>query len=284
MIFNIISPCEKPHMPFGSGFFSNYRITLEQIIINHEKDVSKTPYVDWSETAWVEGYNPYLEVLIKNENPFDFWFDQKIPTHGDTINENINQGRFTIINHGQDYFNDDDMLSKQQNIDKLYLKPKQYIIDRVDKIYNEEIKDEIVLGVIARGSEFSHWHPQYGIFTIDDYINHIKKILKDNKEITKLFLVSENSEYINQLSKEFPNSFFIPNVFRGTDESLLHMTSYPLWPNISTKRENQNKMLGEEMIVQTKLLAKCKYLFGMHTGIFAGAILWNENIEKIFKI
>ena len=35
--------------------------------------MSGIPYVDWSETAWVEGYNPFNgDSLIKNENPFDF--------------------------------------------------------------------------------------------------------------------------------------------------------------------------------------------------------------------
>ena len=57
-----------------------------------------------------------------------------------------------------------------------------------------------------------------------------------------------------------------------------------LWPNVTTKRKNQNKLLGEETIIQTKLLGKCDYLFGIHSGVFAGAILWGENITKTFKM
>ena len=74
------------------------------------------------------------------------------------------------------------------------------------------------------------------------------------------------------------------DVFRRTDETLEYMNKVYLWPNVSTKRKEQNKLLGEEVIIQTKLLGKCDYLFGMHTGVFSGAILWNENIKKIFKI
>ena len=86
------------------------------------------------------------------------------------------------------------------------------------------------------------------------------------------------------LKESFPNSYFVPNIFRRTDETLEYMNRVFLWPNVDTKRENQNKLLGEETIIQTKLLGKCDYLFGIHSGIFAGAILWGENIKKIFKL
>jgi hypothetical protein len=54
--------------------------------------------------------------------------------------------------------------------------------------------------------------------------------------------------------------------------------------NVSTKRNDHCKLLGEETIIQTKLLGKCDYLFGRLSGVFAGAVLWNENIKKVFKI
>ena len=56
------------------------------------------------------------------------------------------------------------------------------------------------------------------------------------------------------------------------------------WPNVSTKRENHCKMLGEEVIIQAKLMGRGKYLFGRLSGMLAGAVLWNENLEKVFKI
>jgi len=57
-----------------------------------------------------------------------------------------------------------------------------------------------------------------------------------------------------------------------------------LWPNVDRKRVNQNELLGEETIIQTKLLGKCDYLFGKHSGVFCGGILWGEKIKKICKI
>ena len=269
---------------FGSGFFSNYRLILECLIDFYEsgKFNEYTPYIDWSDTAWVEGYNPFENgVLIKNENPFDFWFEQNIPDdNNDIIVKNKN--RNFIIDHGKDYYNTHELI-RQQEIDKKLIIKKE-IIDKIDDIYEKELKNECVLGVVARGCEFQHHHPNYGLYTIYDYVTEIKKVLSKNKEITKLFLVSEDSEYIKILNDEFNNSYYLPNVFRRTDETLDYMNRVYLWGNVSTKRKEQNKLLGEETIIQTKLLGKCDYLFGMHSGVFCGAILWNENIKNIYKI
>jgi hypothetical protein len=188
-----------------------------------------------------------------------------------------------LINHSQDYFYDKSSLDKQREINNKYLKIKQPILDKIDDIYKNELSGHTVLGVIARGCEFHHHHPNYGVYTIYEYINSIKEILEKNPQITKLFLVSEDSNYIKLLKESFPNSYFLPDVFRRTDETLDYMNRVFLWPNVSTKRKNQNKLLGEETIIQTKLLGKCDYLFGIHSGVFAGAVLWGENIKEIFK-
>lgn len=282
-----LSPVDSRDGSYGSGFFSNYRITLESLINNDKRTDGVIPYVDWGDTIWVEGYNPYVSnILIKKENPFDFWFDQIIPRNDDIVFEENLFYRFRIINHGIDYSELEykNELNHQRFIDSKYLKPKQFLIDKIDEIYNTEFDGNVVLGVMARGCEFNYHHQIYGNHTIKDYIDIIKEILINHPEITKLFLVSEDLNYINILKENFPSSYFMPDVFRRTNETIDYMNTNPLWPNIDTKRENQNMLLGSEVIIQTKLLGKCDYLIGKHTGIFCGAILWGEKIKKIYKI
>lgn len=272
------------HNSFGSGFFSNYRIILESLMLNDD-NMGGIPYIDWSETAWVEGFDPFnMDHPVKNENPFDFWFDQKIPITDSVIDNPINQNSNILINHSFDYYNDKLSLGKQREIDNKYLKIKKTILDKIHEIYENEFRCHTVLGVIARGCEFNFHHPYYGVYSIEEYINSIKLVLEKKPEITKLFLVSEDSNYIRLMKENFPNSYFVPNIFRRTDETLEYMNRVFLWPNVSSKRENQNKLLGEETIIQTKLLGKCDYLFGIHSGIFAAAVLWGENIKEIFKL
>tara|TARA_Y100001937_G_scaffold128498_1_gene205463 strand:+ start:4328 stop:5185 length:858 start_codon:yes stop_codon:yes gene_type:complete len=270
---------------YGYGFFSNYRICLEQLIHHHETNGYGTPYIDWSNTTWVEGFNPFDKTTIMGPgNPFDAWFDQTIPVDTDEIEKCIEPPRPDLIDHGRHYFDEPTQLKRQQDIDKLYVKPKQSIINKVDKIFEDEFKDEVVLSIMARGTEYNLHHPMYGIFGVNDYISEISKILEENKDITKLFIVSEDMEYITAISEAFPNSFYIPNVFRRTDETMEYVNRVHCWPNVSTKRENHCKMLGEEVIIQAKLMGRGKYLFGRLSGMLAGAVLWNENLEKVFKI
>ena len=269
---------------YGYGFFSNYRVCLQQLISNH-LDRKLIPYVDWRNTTWVEGIDPMKsKKLPKNqENPFDYWFDQTIPQKNDGVKLSNGKLDFKIIDHAINYFKDDRLVI-QQEVDKLYLKPKKEILDKVDKLYLNNLKGEVVLGVMARGSEYNKHHPFYGVFGINDYIDEIKKVLKKRPNITKIFIVSEDLAYIEKISSEFSETYFVPNVFRRTDESLEYVEEMHHWCNISQKRKNHTKLLGEEVIIQTKLLAKCNYLLGRHSGVFCGAILWNQKIEEVFSI
>ncbi len=280
----------------GSGFFSNYRIVLEKLINFNRNSNNMTPYINWANTTFVDGFNPIIEngfviggdmIIDETNNPYNLWFDQENPYDlnvplTDIIISPIE--RTLGINHSKHYFNDPELL-EQQKVDNLYNKPKQYILDKIDEIYEKEFKGHVVLGVMARGSEYNYWHGDiYGVFGVEDYIKRIKVILKNNPEITKLFIVSDETEYVNELNKEFPNSYFMKNIFRRTDETIEYMNRVPCWMNVSTKRENHCKLLGEETIIQTKLLGKCDYLFGRKCGILSGAVLWNENIKELITL
>ena len=279
----------------GSGFFSNYRIVLEKLINFHETNhEGLIPYINWANTTFVDGFDPIIEYgnivggdmkIDDTNNPFDLWFEQNNPYKNGTDIGNIivsSIDRTMIIDHKKHYFDEPEVLKKQQTIDRLYIKPKQYILDKVDEIYEKEFKGHVVLGVMARGSEYNYWHGDiYGSFGVEPYIEHIKKILNENPEITKLFIASDETDYINAIHDSFPNSYFIPDVFRRTDETMEYINRVPCWMNVSKKRKNHCKLLGEETIIQTKLLSKCNYLTGRMSGIIAGAVLWNENIKNI---
>jgi hypothetical protein len=290
-----ISPIFNPN-GIGSGFFSNYRIVLEKLMNFNSNSNGMIPYINWANTTFVDGFNPIIEngsviggdmVIDDTINPFDLWFDQENPYSLNIPLENIIISpieRTMLIDHTKHYFNEPELL-KQQEIDKLYIRPKQYILDKIDEIYEKEFKGHVVLGVMARGSEYNYWHGNiYGIFGANDYVREIKKILEAKPEITKLFIVSDETDYVNALHEAFPNSYFVPDVFRRTDETMEYINRVPCWMNVSTKRENHCSLLGEETIIQTKLLGKCNYLFGRRCGILAGSVLWNENIKELITL
>ena len=284
--YSLITPT-KHGWHYGYGFFSNYRICLEELIHHHESGSVETPYISWANTTWVEEINPFENKLGPSDiNPFDFWFEQPIINSDDVVknNEYPPHQYGTIIDHAQHYFDNPIELNRQQSIDKLYIKPKQYILDKIDEIYEKEFKGHVVLALMARGTEYNLHHPMYGVFGVEDYIKEVSKILEENPEITKLFIVSEDMEYIDALTKAFPNSYYMPNVFRRTDETMEYINHVHCWPNVSKKREDHCRLLGEEVIIQAKLMGKSDYLFGRLSGMLAGGVLWSENIKKVFKI
>jgi hypothetical protein len=290
-----ISPICEPG-GIGSGFFSNYRICLEKLVDFHQMNRTENVYINWANTTFVDGFNPLVQYgkiiggempIDDSNNPFNQWFEQENPYKLDVPIDNIilsDMRRSGHINHAEDYF-DDPSLELQQFVDRKYIKIKDEIQQKVDSIYQEHFDGHTVLGVMLRGSEFNYHHGNiYGHQTIDSYISAIKKVLLGNPQITKLFIVSDETEYVNKTSDAFPSSYFIPNIFRRTDETDEYIIRVHCWMNVSKKRENHCKLLGEETIIQTKLLSKCDYLFGRHCGIIAGAVLWNENIKKVFRL
>ncbi len=268
---------------YGYGFFSNYRVCLEHLILN--ENTNKIPYIDWSKTTWVEGFDPWIDTTFKTtHNPFNDWFEQIIPDDKiDNIEYSNHIPNDIIIHHGMDYFNTKDIIA-QRNVEQKFIKVKDYITDKINDIYEKEFVGYNVLGIMARGCEYNLHHPFYGNFGIDHYIIEIQKVLNDNPEINKIFVVSEDSDYIEKITNSFNNVFSISNVFRRTDETMEYINRVHYWPNISTKREEHCKLLGEEVIIQTKLLGKCAILFGRHSGVLCGAILWGEKIKKLYKI
>ena len=281
---NIIHEISPTHFGwgYGYGFFSNYRMCLEALIHLKKNNILGKPYINWKKTTWVEGFNPFEnKVCYSEENPFDWWFDQNIPTKTDNINIFPGPNPGSIIDHSKHYFDNKEFLNLQQSIDTEYIKPKKKILDKINEIYDKEFKNEVVLGVMARGSEYNKLHPFYGVYDIDHYISEIKNVLESNKKITKIYVVSEESEFIEKINNAFPNVYFVPNVFRRTDETDEYITHVHCWINVSKKRENHTIQLGEECIIQTKLLGKCDYLCGRYCGLTAGAVLWNENIKDV---
>ena len=264
---------------FGSGFFSNYFSVLSMIIIADQQKLE--PWVDLRRTAFVEGYNPYLDKdpPENSENPWDWWFEQ--------IKLNDNDKLFPIpyditkFNQTEKLWNRAD-LPYARNISEKYIKIKQHILDRVNIIFEEEFKNKIVLGVMARGTEMNKIHPEYGDQTIATWLNKTSKILKKNKNIDRIFVVTEDKNYLDRFNEEFDNVFYLKDVFRRTTESLEYTIKYPLWPCLNTERINHCKLLGEEMLIQALLLSKCEYLIVKQSGVSSAAIFFSHNLKDVY--
>jgi hypothetical protein len=266
---------------WGSGFFSNYFCVISML---YEVDeLGYEPYIDLSNTAFVEGYNPYKDKCPpKNlKNPWEFWFHQNpIQNTTNLIKINYSNNRFNV---NRKIWGVDEIVHARHLKDK-YIKIHNHILDSVQSYYKQNFENKVVLGVMARGTEMNKIHPEYGNQSIQDYINQTKKVLAKEKNIDVIFVVSEDLTYIKEFEKHFSNVFYVKNVFRRTNETLDYTVKYPLWPCLDESRENHCKLLGDEMLMQALLLGKCDYLIAKVCGTASAAIFFSEKIKKVYYV
>ena len=265
---------------YGYGFFSNFFRILDHIKVATEQGLE--PYVDCTNTAWADGYNPFTDEKPPKfgsvDNPWNWWFDQK-PLDENTLPNKVELDHLIFMHHTQVWNRAD--VPEFREIFKNHVKIKQHILDRVENIYNREFKDKVVLGVMARGCEFNAGHPEFGNQTIDTWLNKTHEVLAEHKEIDKIFLVTEDSLYLKHFEMEHGNVFYL-DAFRRTYESIEYMNKYNLWAIVSNRRPNHKRLLGEECLVQALLLAKCDYLIVKVCGTANAAVFFSEGVKNVY--
>jgi hypothetical protein len=263
---------------YGYGFFSNFFRILDHIKVATEQGLE--PYVDCSQTVWVEGYNPFTDKHAPRnaENPWDWWFDQR-PLVAPEYPKVIELDHLIFMHHTQVWKRKD--VPEFREVFKNHVKIKQHILDKVEHFYNALFLGHCVLGVMARGCEFNHGHPEFGNQTIDTWLNKTHEVLAEHKEIDRIFLVTEDGLYLKYFDNDYDNVFYL-DVFRRTDETLEYMNKLGLWAILSDKRPNHKRLLGEECLIQALLLARCDYLIVKVCGTANAAVFFSEVVKDVY--
>ncbi len=265
----------------GGGFFSLYFFVLSMVIDCYNRGLK--PYIDLRRTSFVEDYNPYSDPIPVNpDNPWDWWFEQEQPPQGEILEE----VEYSIKNFALDkqVWKRSDIPFARMLADK-YMQIKPHILKRVDNYYNEFMKGKVILGVMARGCEFNNYHPQFGKHSVDSWVDAIHGIKVTHGDINSIFLVTEDSTYTPVICNTFPETLYLKDVFRRTNETMSYMISCPLWPSIANPREHHCQLLGEECLIQALLLGRCDYMLVKLCGTSAGAVfLANENLKDVYYL
>lgn len=277
-----------PAYKYGSGFYSNYLRTLQQIVTMeqtyNENGVKSaaTPYITWSKSLFVDN-NGIFENLPFPDNPRNPWYDWfEEPNYDDCLESVYSDIAYNsaIVNHDGSYWmNDNPYVHYLRDLDKKYNKLKPHIVGSIDSMYRREFQGNTVLGIMARGSEYRYNHVVGRFFDLPDYLRRVDEILVDNPAINKIFLVTDEEAWIEPFKKEFPNTVYCENVARRTTQTDVYIHQNPHWW-ADTVRPNHASLLGQECLIQAHLLAKCNILFGKLSGFINGAMLFNENITN----
>lgn len=268
----------KKYRGGGSGFSSNYFCALSSMITALHNNI--IPYFNLTDT-W---FNPTFDFNTKESkdstiNPWNWWFEQEQLKKGDLIYDMYARDYENISHHPKDFMNQDSMLLFAA-ASEVYMRPKKFILDQVESIYSDIIEGTKTLGIVARGTEMYFHHPEYPKVHPGKWPDEIKKYLEINDEIDNIFLVTDDPWIMESILNEFPKIKYVDNVFRKKSKKI---TGYdiddtkPWWLTPDEPDPNHTRRIGAELLIQTKLLAKCDYFLGSHSGISNMVRFFNRN-------
>lgn len=271
----------------GAGFFSNYMWVMGHVIFAHK--LGYTPVVDmenyptlYSEDVPVNGeknaWNYYFEnvgsITLKEAYESEkYVMGLDMPLHRYESKYCIGSYRFPTkkaINYYAPIIERNIIIKKE-------------LTDSFEIAWSKEVsvKDK-VLGIHIRGTDMKNnlGHPIPA--TVATYVDRAMKILKENSDITKIFLATDECNVKETFEK----------VFRDTEWKLFMNAAFRVWDTGEEKRIGVHEtkvedarplhkyLLGKEVLNDAYFLNKCDYLLCGHSNITNVVLLWNNNKFK----
>ena len=140
-----------------------------------------------------------------------------------------------------------------------------------------EISDKLItiprntLGVHFRGGDMDEKHPQYGVFSYDDYRDYIRLISP-----SQIFIASDNHEVVDRIKNDFDVPvFYYDNFIRGVD---VKDDTYDV-----QMRNANSKIFWQESFIEMLTLARCDSLLCRVSNLANASIAFSDNI-KVYRL
>jgi hypothetical protein len=239
-----------------------------------------TPYVDTTNT-WFNPTCDFKNNLVTDSsiNPWEWWFVQE-KQEGIPVEE-VGLDRSGITHNPKDF-------SKHPNtpifrgIAKEFCKIQPHILGEEETLYKEHIEGKTTLGILARGTEMLLHHPEYPKAPVQAWPEIIKFCLDQNPDIDNIFLVSDDKRIIESVLNAYPETKYLKNFFRSTDQTEEELADKysPWWLFSPSGDPNHRKRVGEESLIQTRLLSRCSHFVGSYSGMSNAVNFFRENPFK----
>ena len=226
----------------GAGMFSNFIYVLNHLEIAKRNNF--IPIVD------MENFTTIYNEKEKIDNTYNAWeyYFEKLNKY--SLKEVYKSQNVILTNE----FYQDNMLHDIYKKDFFkYLrkiKIKKQFYKKANTFFKKKFKKkDNILGVHFRGSTYKtargHAYPS----SIPEMVKNISNLIKKYK-YNKIFLVTEEFNYLDSLKKKFGDKLFFYNSFR-----MKNIDSFKIYP-----RKKHRYKLGEENIIEALLLSKCNGL------------------------
>ena len=238
----------------GAGIFSNVTFVINYFLYSKKRDL--IPMVDMENFPTIYNEKNKINYTL---NAWEYYF------------QNLNKYKLKDIYKSKNvYFTDSNFIKgmhldiNTNNLRKNFriIKIKKQLLKKKKNYYQKNfLKTDKILGVHFRGSTYKTARGHAFPPTIKIMKEEIKKVLNEYN-YNKIFLVTEETEYLREIKKEFGNICYYYNSFR-----MNKLDSFKIYP-----RKNHRYKLGEETIIETLTLSKCDGLIFIKSNVISAAI------------
>ena len=266
----------------GVGIIGNINLLL--FLYYHHSTLDNI-YMDMYSNGNCIVYDKDYEKKEKIKNPFEYYFEPKfiLKDKMKSIDFPKNHWSMSFFEYGKINLQYKEIYKKIKEKFFNDYRIKNDILLFVNNFFETNFKNSRVLGVHIRATDMMATNNNQ--YKFDYYLMKINEIILNNK-IDKIFIASDNNEYIKKIIETFNNKaiIYIENIERVNsvnDHRGAH-DRINTEDEIYNNRKYHNYLCGKEAIMDVLLLAKCNYLLRSYSSLSDCAIILNENIEKVY--
>jgi hypothetical protein len=163
---------------------------------------------------------------------------------------------------------DQDLRDKASRIIESFVRPREYLIDRVEAFFDCHMRGHELIGVHVRGTDAvsleEERHYRRGSLALQRYADTVRHLL-DTRNTAKIFVATDDESSLEFFRENFGNVVI-------AYDSIRHVSGAPagrgplgcIMPAYIAADRNRAARNGEEAIIEYLLLSRCGYL--VHNG------------------
>ena len=260
----------------GAGFFSNLNFVIHHLLICD--NLKMIPVID------MENFQNFYNCKNKIRGTLNSWNYYFKPVSSYTLEEVYKSKNVIICDNKTSqkgfsnksfisdfkYFNGFQFLDyRHKKIVKKYIKIHADILTEAKAIYNK-FENNKVLGICFRGSDQKK--SAYQPYTpTEKQMMYATDLLIKKYNFNKIYLCTEDVDYLNFYKKNYNNVLFNSNSIRTTDRKDL----------FDSKEKNHRYKIGRGNLVDMLVLSKTNFLLFASSNIPSAAIFFSDH--KISK-
>ncbi|MBL7197375.1 MAG: hypothetical protein ISS47_04710 [Candidatus Omnitrophica bacterium] len=154
-----------------------------------------------------------------------------------------------------------------------YVRPKEYILAKVEDFWAQHLEGFNILGIHMRGSDKGTQDSTprlMRIVTPQEYFPHIDRFVRKSPNC-RIFLATEQSQFVEEVRARYGDRVILRDVIRT---SKFGRGTCPFLSN-----KNDSYLKGEEVLIDCLLLAKSDFLLRCTSAVGEYAMYFNKNLK-----